>query len=250
MTLIYTGIFGGYDVPLPQVAQTIDVTWVCFTDDPRLRAPDPWETVCISELHPARRLAHPRMRTIWFKCQPWLAASFATRARADGSPASYSPGRSIWIDGNTSVFSPRFAAEALEQAAGSVIAAYRHNQRDCIYEEAEASVALQPLKYADQSLAAQVEHYRNEGHPEHYGLWAAGTLVIDGTDPLARSLGTRWFEECERWSYQTQLSLPVVLRELGITPAEFRNPQIPCELCATSGLRNPWFHIGTHQRDD
>jgi len=58
----------------------------------------------------------------------------------------------------------------------SGLAAHAHTARDCIYEEAVASVAY-PEKYSTQPIMEQVDSYRAEGHPEHWGLWACGTLA-------------------------------------------------------------------------
>lgn len=235
MTVVMTGLFGSYDTPFPQVQQDVPTTWVCFTDDPHLEAPKPWTTICIGSEHPARALAHPRMRTVWFKAQPWLGTDSE---------------RVVWIDANMEVFSPSFVREILAITGDAPIGAYRHNARDCIYEEAVASLELQPEKYGGLPLIEQVESYRTAGHPEHGGLWSVGVLAVDCTNPAVRAMGERWLAECERWTYQTQLSFPVVCAEFGIEPVDFAQPIIPCDRCVPGSNANRWFHINAHLRND
>jgi hypothetical protein len=127
---------------------------------------------------------------------------------------------SIWIDANARVDSVSFAASAVSFAQQG-LALFRHPQRDCIYQEARASRLTARDKYEGQPLEAQVAHYRDLGHPKHGGLFAGGTIVRDSSRPEIREVGKRWLDECVRWSYQDQLSLPVVLRRVGVTPSVF-----------------------------
>jgi hypothetical protein len=60
----------------------------------------------------------------------------------------------------------------------------------------------------------------------------------------AMALGEAWLVECERWTYQDQLSLPVVCRRLNLEPGMFPHPQIDGDI-----LSNPWLRIDPHLRD-
>lgn len=220
---VYTAAFGGFDNLHPQAAQDVDVDWVAFTDDPELEAPDPWRLV-VSEA----RYPHPRMSAKWFKCLPWLSLPHA---------------RSIWIDANTEITSPRFAREALAELRDG-IALFRHPERRCIYAEAAASLRLAPAKYGHLPILEQVHHYRHLGHPKSAGLYACGTIARDHLDDAVREHGRRWLGECERWTYQDQLSFPVVCSELGITPGVFPFPQI-----GRRSLANRWQVIHPHHAD-
>src|ERR1035437_10878662 len=46
----------------------------------------------------------------------------------------------IWVDGTHLITNPLFAQEAIESMGDSEMALYKHPYRDCIYDEAEASV--------------------------------------------------------------------------------------------------------------
>lgn len=223
MVGIYTAMFGGYDRLHVQVDQDVEATWTVFTDNPELEAPAPWRVV----LAPGR-YSHPRMSAKWFKCTPDAVIPLS---------------ESIWIDANTEVTSPSFAREALE-CINDGIALFAHPQRDCIYDEAEASLRLAPAKYGQLPIAGQVEHYRQLGHPEHAGLFACGTIARR-IDDRVRRLGERWLDECVMWTYQDQLSFPVVCAELGVTPGVFPHPQI-----SRHHLGNPWLTIHPHNSNE
>lgn len=197
---IYTAVYGGYDTLPAAVEQDVDVDWICFTDDPELQV-DGWRV----ELAQGR-YEHPRMSAKWFKARPDLAL----------------PGYrwTIWIDANMQVDSPAFAREA-RALAPSGLGVFRHPQRSCIYREARASARTAPGKYTDQPLLEQVESYRAEGFPARSGLFALGTIARDRDVQQVRDLGAMWLHECERWSYQDQLSFPVVAWRLGLRPSVF-----------------------------
>lgn len=222
---IYTAVAGGYDALLPQPAQDIDVDWIAFTDEP-LDLPEPWQR---RPLAPSS--LGPRMAAKAPKCTPW-----------DFLGDEYDA--AVWIDGNMGVTSPAFAREALA-CRHDGLATWRHPQRRCIYAEAAASLRLCPLKYGGHPIMEQVEHYRAEGHPVNGGLYACGTLAWDLRNPDARALGTAWLAECVRWTYQDQLSLPVVARRLGVRPGRFPHSQV-----TRRSLSNPWLTIHPHRRDD
>ena len=226
---IYTAAFAGYDRVLEPQAQTVPVRWVFFNDGTlEFESNSIWKSV----LQP-RRMIEPRMDAKLYKLMPW-------RFGIDGP--------SVWIDANMRVISETFAEEALTVLAAAPvarIALFAHNARDCIYEEAIASLRLAPEKYEDQPLLEQVESYRREHHPEHWGLWAGGVILRDLADYLVRELCTAWLGECVVWSYQDQLSLPVVARRLGLRPAA-----VPFGLLEGPWLGNRWVQIGSHNRND
>lgn len=216
--LIVTACLGGYDTLRPQAEQDIEVDWVCVTDDDR-DVPAPWVPHRVEPVS-----EHPRLAAKVYRMTPFIAARDV-----------------IWIDANTEIISRSFARRAL-RARRNGIALWRHPQRDCIFTEAEASLRLLPEKYSDQPLLAQVEHYRAEGHPARAGLYACGTVAWDWSLPAVVALGAAWLEECRRWSYQDQLSLPVVLRRAGITPGTFPAGQIE----RRDYLGNRWQRIHPH----
>lgn len=214
---VYTAIVGGYDDLKPHPDDE-SVDWICFSDRDQ---PDlGWQ---VRKIVPKPNI-HPRMVAKRYKVLPHLVLP------------EYDI--TIWVDGSHLVRSPHFAREAVEQLGDSSWAQYRHPDRDCIYDELEISLTLQ--KYVGQSMREQVDNYRTEGHPAHWGLWAAGTLVRRRNQRVA-DLCREWWSEIICWSYQDQLSLPVVFRRTGIRPVEFHHSQT---------LGNPWLSIIAHHSEE
>ncbi len=209
---VLTCITDGYDILKPVLPQIgADVEWICVTDGtplPDAEAAAGWTMICDPGLsavpHPNRRAKRP-------KFEPW---------RYTDAPAS------IWIDGSFRVASPTFAAETL--ALADPIAQFLHPWRDCLFAEATASVPLP--KYADEPIAEQAAHYATAGHPEHWGLWAAGVIARRHT-PEVRYLGEKWRDEVEQWSFQDQVSQPYALRKSGLRPTPLPGDH----------LNNPWL---------
>jgi hypothetical protein len=162
------------------------------------------------------------MSAKWYKLHPRLACP----------DVEYT----LWIDANQQLKTPEAVQGAINCAGPTGLALHKHPGRECIYDEAAASAQMP--KYQEQSITAQVEAYRDEGHPEKWGLWACGMLasVRGPVDDLFDA----WWAENVKWSYQDQISFPVVCRRAGIRPGEFPHNQ----------LSSPWFAIGGHNRED
>jgi len=222
--VVVTACYGGIDTTLHRAApQDIPVDWVCFTDQPGLAAPAPWKVI-----HSPGRFDHPNLAAKVHKATPTVDCTDV-----------------VWVDASMEVTSRSFVREALA-ARHDGVAVFAHPRRRCIYTEADASLGAegQGGKYDGQPLLAQVAHYRTEGHPPDGGLYACGVVAWDLADSRAVELGRVWLAECERWSWQDQLSFPVVCRRLGITPGVFPIRQI--ERNIRGCLANRWLRIHPH----
>jgi hypothetical protein len=216
VTAIYTAVCGGYD-ELPTHPPIEGVEFIAFCDEPV--ESDLWEVRPFEN-----KLGHPRMAAKVAKVFPWLLLPEHEHT--------------IWIDASHEITTPDFAWRTISAINETGLALYQHPWRDCIYEEAEASLKLE--KYQGLPIEAQVDSYRAEGHPEHFGLYACGTLARRDT-PSLRSLMEAWWAEIDAWTYQDQLSLPVVCRRQGVKPATFPVHQV---------WGNSWHLIHPHKRDD
>lgn len=194
---IVTAVYDNFDLlrELPEQSEEVDA--VCVTDDPDLEARG-WRIV-----YRPRPGVDPNRAAKTAKCLPWaFVAGDVT----------------VWLDAQFEVVSADFARTAASCVdALHPIAQYPHPQRTCIYDEAAVSATME--RYRDEPLAEQTEFYRTElGHPEGWGLYAAGVTVRLDT-PDVRDMGRTWLLQIERWSVQDQISLPVVLRAYGLRPA-------------------------------
>lgn len=208
---VVSAIFGNHDNPKRPLRQSVPCNWKMVTDNPRLRARG-WDLTVVADDG-----RHPRLQAKAPKLRPW------DHIGGDGPW--------IWIDGSIEVISPTFV-EDVANAAGR-LGQWVHPDRDCIYPEADLSATM--AKYTATPVIEQAAHYRTLGHPQHWGLWAAGVIVYnDRLDNLADV----WSAEIDRWGGQDQISEPVALREIGIRPTD-----LPHSLYA-----NPWISVHQHRR--
>ena len=207
---VVSAVFGRYDEPV-FVEQSVPCEYVLVTDGQCL-VPAGWDHQVVN---PGR--LEPRLAAKFPKCAPWRFVD------AD----IY-----VWLDGSM-VPEPTVVEAFLDCLVDQDVAFYSHPQRGRISDEAQASMELH--KYPGQPVREQVQHYVGGGHPDDWGLWAAGVFVW--RDTLAvRQMGEFWLREVCRWSLQDQLSLPVALRTHGLRPAP-----LPGSL-----LRNGLFKIRQH----
>jgi hypothetical protein len=190
--LVYTGIYGGYDVPKPIPDGLSDrYVWRLYCDTDNEAILPGWTRIVES------RVGSPRMQAKFRKCHPPEDAKI-----------------SLWIDGTVQLHSGKLIEMAVEALGGADWAMFQHPERNNILEEAEFSVPW--FKYASQPLREQVAHYLRQGPVD--GLWAGGLIARRHT-PTVLAASTAWFEECVRWSDQDQLSLPFILAKYGIKVA-------------------------------
>ncbi len=193
MITVVSACYGGYDTPSIPMEQTVPVRWVMVTDG-SINVPEPWEHVVIeSDLHPRLAAKAP-------KC--W--------------PHRFGKGIVIWLDASAQVNTTTFAADCQRALGDGDVAMWVHPQRDCILPEAAVSATM--AKYRDQPVEVQAAHYINSGHPLNFGLWATGCMVWAGERP--DRVGEAWFDEQMRWTYQDQISWPLIVRryELDVRP--------------------------------
>lgn len=190
---ILTSTYDNFDDLKELPAQDIDVEAICVTDNPQLRS-DTWRVV-----YEPRPNVHPCVAAKWPKMMPWLYTTAES---------------SVWIDASIRVLSETFVSDLL--AAADPICQFAHPDRDCVYDEAEYSLAW-AAKYGAEPLDEQTKRYREWGHPEHWGLWPTGIIGRHHT-PEIRRLGLAWLFEVNAWSYQDQVSQPVLLRQHDLRP--------------------------------
>ncbi len=67
------------------------------------------------------------------------------------------------------------------------------------------------------TVALQMSRYREQGHPEHAGLIAAGMMLRRHHEPRLREVMEQWFEEVRQYSHRDQLSFNVIARRKRFT---------------------------------
>ncbi len=229
---IFSAVFGKYDDLKPARPQSVPTDYYLFTDQSHDEAKG-WS---IKVGKPAEAPDHPRLQAKWFKLHPHRLFPNGRRSRP---PLWRRYDYTIWVDASMLIESADFARDVTAFSGREGIATYRHPWRDCIYEEASASMQMTE-KYGDQPIAEQVAAYRSEGFPEHAGLAACGVLVRNTQATHLPGIDEMWWREILQWTYQDQLSLPVVFWRAGRTFNE-----IPGDIYAS-----PWFRYVHHRRND
>jgi glycogen(starch) synthase len=136
---------------------------------------------------------------------------------------------SLWIDASVSIVFPFPLERLIETYLGEAdLCVFRHSQRNCIYEEAEA--CLSRSLDSRSVIEAQMLRYRKDGYPRDLGLVEA-TILLRRHTPAIRAFGEAWWQEICRGSWRDQLSFNYVARNLGLTYRTF-----PLSLGTHNGL--------------
>jgi hypothetical protein len=190
---VLTSVYGDYDRVVTPPEQSVDVEWVCVTDNPDA-VPAPWTVI-----HEPRPHLHPRMAAKLARCQPGLYTS---------SPVT------IWLDAAARLKGPLSIERLVDSLDGYDLAQWFHPERQTI--EAEAAECMGIPKYRGQPMLEQCAHYRTMGLIDG-GLYATGCIVQRRTSRTVE-LGQLWLREMWRWGWQDQLSYPYVLWLTDLTP--------------------------------
>lgn len=204
--VVYTAIFGGYDALREPKERLPGVQYLCFTDNPRLKS-DVW-TIRYSPPEGDPLMQAKRYKVLAHKV---LDCDY-----------------SLWIDGRIELHHLNGVFDWLK----SDCAFRRHPNRSCIYVEAEH---CKNIRRGDpQKIDRAISRFKAEGHPQGFGLWYGG-IILRRHKPQTEALNTAWWKEITAGTPRDQISLPVVLRRLGVS-------------CQTLPDDLPLVHIGSHLR--
>ena len=137
---------------------------------------------------------------------------------------------SIYLDGNIKPVSDLTEFINLIGACG--IAAHKHSIREDVYREAEVLKVLK--KDTPDRINKHIEHLRNTGMPEQYGLIECNVIAREHHNPLCMKVMQDWWNEFRNYSKRDQISFVHVLFINGITVDEvgtlgnnvFENPAL------------------------
>ncbi len=118
---------------------------------------------------------------------------------------------SIYLDGNIQVV---FDPSSLIQRIGPLgIAAHRHFQRCCIYDEGEVCKIYR--KSTPKLIDKQLNDYKTQGMPSQFGLFETGILIRKHNNPACIKLMEDWWQAFYNSSKRDQLSLPYIIWKNG-----------------------------------
>ena len=122
---------------------------------------------------------------------------------------------SVWIDANVEIRGSidDYIAENGISSENGFFYVGKHPERDCIYDEVKACVKYKKDTY--EHMEPQVNIYREDGFPEHFGLPQTTILFRYHNSEDCKRLCEAWFDEIKKYSHRDQLSFTYVCWKLG-----------------------------------
>ena len=189
--VVYTCISGNYDTLIEPEFVTEGYDYICFTDQPFTS--NTWEIRPIpSELNGLT--AVKKQRNIKINAHKYL------------SDYEFS----VWVDANTRLTGNinDFVSKNCNKEL-AVLYVGKHPQRDCIYKEGDVCVKLK--KDTKENIEKQLNVYKKEGFPEHYGLPQTCILLRYHNEESCKKLMETWWEQVKDYSHRDQLSFNYAL---------------------------------------
>lgn len=188
---VYTALFGNYDKNEAPMIHPENIDYYIITDI-NIPKNSGWKII-----NPSRYLPNKEMTNIeknrFFKMLPNVVF------------ADYK--YSIYVDANVLIVSD--LTPMVNAMGGFPLAMFKHKNRDCVYEEAEA--CLKKKKDSRENLERHIENLKANGVPKHAGLLEATVIVREHNNERCIDLMNQWWNEFCNYSRRDQLSLRDVL---------------------------------------
>jgi lipopolysaccharide biosynthesis glycosyltransferase/glycosyltransferase involved in cell wall biosynthesis len=191
--VVYTCITGGYDALVNHTFVDHDWDYVCFTDDLSIGNVDndSWQVRPLF----FNKLDNTRNQR-WHKIHPHILFP------------EYK--KSIWLDANINILNKDVFADIDRAMADScLISVAPHPERNCIYDELIACVALG--KDDEGVMRKQVDLIKSAGFPEKKGLFETNIMYRAHHNDRVIEIMKDWWWWVENYSRRDQLSLSYVL---------------------------------------
>lgn len=232
-TLVYSCVTGNYDDLLSAVLASVgavekDVRYVLYTDkvqpDSNIFIYTAKHSDITWELHPLlwQHPSCPRRTARWHKINSHLL------------PGSHK--YTIWLDGSQRIKKIPLASRVLASVPkNTLLAAFKHPHRSCVYEE--TSACMNHKKDDPALLKSQAGHYRKEGYPEGNGLVETGCVLRKNCTEVA-NFNKNWWQQLEKFSSRDQMGFNYAAWQTGIS----------YHLLPGSGTKSEFFDYVKHKR--
>lgn len=114
----------------------------------------------------------------------------------------------LWQDAKVS-----FVQDPINLVTDRDISLFLHPKRDCIYQEGRRVLELS--KATPEDINRQLAAYNKLGFSAHSGLYET-CVVFRKHNPSIMRLNELWWQHISQYSKRDQISLPFVVKELGI----------------------------------
>lgn len=214
--VVYTALFGDYDVLRDPVGKFSDVDFVCFTDQAGLVS-QVWDI----RLVPTEGRSQVELNRI-YKFFPHIYLK------------EYS--MSFYVDSNIQIKEKASELFRFLKNCPHTFVLPDHFARNCIYQEAE--IIIKSKKGNSALVVSQMNSYKEDGFPENYGLTENNLIFRRQHDPKIIAAMEMWWEEFFQKTKRDQLSLMYVLWKLNIDYVTG----------VYSARRSPYFSVDLHKR--
>lgn len=192
---IYTCLTNGYDDLSSPLTPDINADFIVFTDNPDLKVPG-WETRLLPNplnLDPRRLSRMPKVL-----------------------PHRYLQGYdySIYVDANLTIMGDLVKLVQYLDHGYSMALCVHPDNRDCLYQEAETIIHFGYDK--QETIENQMETYKLQGMPAHFGLYECSALIRSHNDHLLMETMEIWWQEIKTKSHRDQLSFTYSLWKTGL----------------------------------
>lgn len=188
---VYTALFGKYDVVAAPMVYPDNIDYYLITDN-EMDNTSGWKQINPEKYFPSENMSNIE-KNRFFKMMPHLIFP----------EYKYS----IYVDSNVVIVSD--LTPMVNAIAKMPIAMFKHKNRDCVYEEAEA--CIKKKKDSRENLERHIQHLKKNGVPKHAGLLEATIIVREHHAALCKTLMEQWWKEFNEFSKRDQLSLRDVL---------------------------------------
>lgn len=188
---VYSCIVGNYDKIIDPIHQEENVDYFMFTDL-ELPPSSKWKKIDISKFPEYKSMTAKQInRKIKMLSYKYL------------SQYDYS----VYVDGLIEIVTS--VTPMIEDMGEMGLGVHYHNQRDCVYDEA---IMIKYAKKADMSIVKkQLNDYKANGFPTHYGLYENTILIRNHHDKNTNKLMDAWWNEYIKYPTRDQLSLPYLI---------------------------------------
>lgn len=193
---VYTCIIGNYDEVLEPVFIDDNIDYFIFCDSSlKLKSESIWKKIEIDNLkiNDMDKVSINRLIKI---------CPFSFLSNYDYS---------IYIDGNIQIVGSMMPLINLTKECGFGL--HSHPVRDCIYDEAYSAIYFK--KKNCEIITKQIDNYKKQGFPKHYGLFENSILIRNHNDDQIKILMDEWWREFCQYPSRDQLSLPFVIWKTG-----------------------------------
>lgn len=188
---VYTCIIGGYDSVQEPLLKPDNCDYYAVTDF-EIPAESKWKRIDVA-LYDGNCGSSQVMKNRFFKMHPDILFP----------DYKYS----VYVDGNIRICTDM--TEYVNRISDKGTSCFAHSQRDCVYEEALACVAMG--KVTNKNVEELVKFLKEKGMPEHYGMVQCSLIVREHNNLLCKKLMNEWWEMFCTYAKRDQLSLPFVL---------------------------------------